>query len=497
MQQGYDHSKEPARVYNEYVAKSAINIIDPSGMKNMTDYDIYQSPFSWRYGSMEMRQIWSVRETRLLWRKIWVALAESQVPYHLVTKEQAAALADQATNLNLQRSFELEQKLKHDLMAELEAFGEVCPGSAGILHLGATSMDIKDNALVLQQKKALDLILSRLEDLLSHLADLIQDWAAFPLQGYTHLQPAEPTTLGYRLAGYGQDLLSGHQDLIDFRDQIKGKGFTGAVGTSASFAALLGKEHLPAFQKDLSAKLGLSFFSVTNQTYPRVQDFQLVTLLAGIGAALYRLAFDVRILQSPGFGELAEPFGKDQVGSSAMPFKQNPILSEKINSLGRTLAQFPRIAWDNAAHSLLERTLDDSANQRIYLPESFLCLDEMLSGTQTILSGLQIREETIQRRLHEYGLFSGTEILLMELSKVGADRQQMHKIIRSHALAAWDAIKRGAPNPIKDLLINDPAVGEYLEENQINASLEGTVYLGDAPSRAIALAKKINQVVGS
>ena len=461
----------------------------------MADHNIYQSPFSWLYGSQEMRDLWGVKGTRLLWRKIWVTLAETQVSYGLVTKDQAASLAKKASDLNLERSFELENELKHDLMSELTAFAEACTESSGILHLGATSMDIKDNALVLQQKAALDLVLAQLKQALVLIAELIQKWADFPLMGYTHLQAAEPTTLGYRLAGYGQDLLLAYLDLVDFSVQIKGKGFTGAVGTSASFATLLGEESLPGFQEIMSRKLDLDFFPVTNQTYSRLQDYMLVTRLAGVGATLYRFAFDLRILQSPGFGELAEPFGNSQVGSSAMPFKQNPILSEKINSLGRYLAQLPRIAWDNTAHSLLERTLDDSANQRIFLPEAFLCLDEILSGTIKILSGLEVRQQAIQRNLNDYGAFAGTERLLMELVKAGADRQEMHEIIRTHALAAWEAVRQGKSNPIKDLLVNDSALTSFLDEKQINAYLEFSAYLGDGASRANDLADKIHQAV--
>lgn len=463
----------------------------------MANQATYQSPFSWRYGSKGMRNVWGVEKTRLLWRKIWVALAEAQVSYGLVTKEQAASLASQAAALDLKRSFELEKELKHDLMAELKAFAEGCPDASGILHLGATSMDIKDNALIMQQKEALDLILNQLGQLLITLADLVQQWADFPVMGYTHLQPAEPTTLGYRLAGYGQDLLRGYQDLADFSNQIKSKGFTGAVGTSASFSALLGEENLPGFQEVMSRKLDLDFFSVTNQTYPRLQDYQLTSHLAGIGASLYRLAFDLRILQSSGFGELAEPFGENQVGSSAMPFKQNPILSEKINSLGRYLAQLPRIAWDNMAHSLLERTLDDSANQRIYLPEAFLCLDELLSGTIKILSGLEVHAEIIRNNLREFGPFAGTEKLLMELVKAGADRQEMHEIIRSQAMAAREAIQQGSLNPLEDLLVNDPVLTGFLDKEQISEYLGDEAYLGDAPARAKDLAAKIRQAVRS
>ena len=461
-------------------------------MDNLT----YQSPFSWRYGSADMRKIWSLYNTRFLWRKIWVALAEVQIGYGLVSSDQAAALKNKADQVDLSRSQEMESRLQHDLMAELKVFAEQCADAGGVLHLGATSMDIKDNASILQQKSALNLILKRSEDLLSVLSRLIKEWADTPQIGITHLQPAEPTTLGYRLAQPAQDLLGYHLELIRFTEGIKGKGFTGAVGTSASFAVLLGEDNLPGFQEKMSGKLGLDFYSVVNQTYPRVQDYQLLALLAGQGAALYKLAFDMRLLQSPGLGELAEPFGNDQIGSSAMPFKQNPIKSEKLNSLGRILAQLPRTAWDNAAHSLLERTLDDSANRRMIIPEAFLCADEMLTVMTEILSGLKVNEEAIQANLAEYGPFAATEKVLMLLGKNGADRQEMHHILREYSLQAWDAVRKGEPNPLPDLVRGAPVFLEYLSADELSQAMSGSGYLGDAAARAKILAEQIEVKLG-
>ncbi len=463
----------------------------------MADHTIYQSPFSWRYGSPEMQRIWGLEFTRILWRKIWVALAETQVRYGLVSQEQAAELRENQTRLDLKRSLELERERKHDLVAEMEVFAEQCPEAGGVIHLGATSMDIKDNASVLQQKAALALIISSLEKLLINLADLIRKQADRPVMGFTHLQSAEPSTLGYRLAQSAQDLLLGYQDLKAFTNRIKGKGFTGAVGTSASYAALLGEENLPAFQEELSRKLGLEFFPVVTQTYPRLQDYRLLTRLAELGAVLYKLAFDLRILSSTCLGELGEPFGEEQVGSSAMPFKQNPIRSEKINSLGRYLAQLPRTAWDNAAHNLLERTLDDSANRRIILPEGFLCLDEMLLATREVLSGMQIHQAAIQANLADYGPFAATEKLLMILSKAGADRQVMHEIIRGHAGEAWEAVRQGDDNPLIEMLTGDSRLQGYLSADEIREVLQGTAYLGDAAQRARDLADHIQTILGS
>lgn len=462
-------------------------------MENST----YQSPFSWRYGSSEMREVWSIQTTRILWRKIWAALAEVQVDYGLVTREQAASLFEKVDKLDLARSFELESELQHDLMAELKVYGEQCPEAGGIIHLGATSMDVKDNSSIMQQKIALDLILDRSRELLLTLSDLILKWSKTPLMGFTHLQPAEPTTLGYRLAQPAQDLFDYHQELTKLAGDLKSKGFTGAVGTSASFGVLLGVENLGNFQKRMAKILELDFFTITNQTYPRSQDFKLLSLLAGQGAVIYKMAFDLRLLQSPVMGEMAEPFGKDQVGSSAMPFKQNPIKAEKINSLGRILAQLPRTAWDNAAHSLLERTLDDSANRRIILPEAFLCADEMLVTMTEVLSGLQVHEERIQKNLLEYSPFAATENVLMILSKKGADRQEIHHRLRDHALKAWADVRQGDPNPMIELVADDPVFLEFLPAEELRQAMKGKAYLGDAEIRAENFVKSLKMKLSS
>jgi adenylosuccinate lyase len=324
---------------------------------------------------------------------------------------------------------------------------------------------------------------------------LIDKWADTPLIAFTHLQPAEPSTLGYRLALYGQDLLQDYQAIRNLVSGIRGKGFKGAVGTSASFAELLGADKLSEFEMKLSKSLDLPFFSVSSQVYPRKQDLDVISALAGLGASLYKLAFDLRLLQSPPIGELAEPFGEKQVGSSAMPFKRNPIRSEKINSLARYLASLPRIAWDNAAHSLLERTLDDSANRRILLPEAFLATDELLQTANGIFANLQIDEAAIARNLDIYGPFAATERVLMALVKAGADRQVMHERIRAHAMKAWETLGRGGENPLVDYLCKDSEVGEYLSEQEIQRLMSARTHVGDAPQRARALAKTIREIV--
>jgi adenylosuccinate lyase len=459
-------------------------------------FEVYLSPFSWRYSSAEMRQIWSEVNKRRLWRLIWVALAEVQAEFELIQPEQVDDLRDHVDDVDMDRALEIEADIHHDLMAELMVFAEQSPIGGGILHLGATSMDIEDNADALRIRSSLDLVLESLRTLLKLFANKIEVWADTPLIGFTHLQPAEPSTLGYRLSLYAQDLLSDLEVLDQVRNQVRGKGFKGAVGSAASFGELIGVENLTQFEARLSERLNLAFYPVTSQTYPRKQEYQVLSGLAGLAGSLYKFAFDLRLLQSPPIGELAEPFGSAQVGSSAMPFKRNPINAEKINSLARALAKMPDLAWDNAAHSLLERTLDDSANRRTLLPEAFLTADELLRVTLRILEGLLVDEIAIARNLSVYGPFAGTERVLMTLSKSGADRQAMHERLRKHALAAWSSIREGCPNPLVDLVTHDQVFTGYLSQDELQVLLDAKQYVGNAPQRAHDLVNVIRQAVG-
>lgn len=453
----------------------------------------YQSPFSWRYGSDEMRALWSEIEKRKLWRRIWIALAEAQSEAGLVTPEQVADLKAHAEQIDLARAQEIEAEIRHDLMAEVKTYAEQCPIGGGIIHLGATSMDVSDNADALRQRAALDLILARLADLLDAFADQIERWANVPTIGWTHLQPAEPTTVGYRLAAYAQDLLEDYHDLERIRGRLRGKGIKGAVGTAASYGELLsGTWMTPAvLEQKVMTKLGLEAFPIASQTYPRRQDYTLINALAALAATLYRFAFDLRLLQSPAFGEWSEPFSAKQVGSSAMPFKRNPISAENIDSLGKYIAALPRIGWDNTSHSLLERTLDDSANRRIFIPEAFLGLDEMLRTAARLITGLAVDERAIAQNMADYGVFAAAERVMMAAARVGADRQELHEVIRQHSMAAWDAIRSGKPNPLIDMLANDSYLATYLTADQIRALMDASDYLGTAPQRALELAKSL------
>ena len=471
----------------------------------MYDHETYLSPLTWRYGSDEMRRIWSEGHKRRLWRRVWVALAEAQVEFGLVTPEQAADLRAHAGDVDVDRALHIEAEIKHDLMAEIKAFAEQCPVGGGIIHLGATSMDVEDNADALRLRQALDLLLDQLRALLADLAELIESRSDQACMAYTHLQPAEPTTVGYRLAQYGFDLLIDLEELQRLRASLKGKGFKGATGTSASYTQLLFSPQAgegPRTARDLEARimarLGLDAFPVATQVYPRKQDWLLLNAVAGLAGSLYKFAFDLRILQAQPFGEWSEPFGSRQVGSSAMPFKRNPINSENLDSLARFVATLPRVAWDNAAHSLLERTLDDKSNRRLILSQAFLLGDELLGRAHRVLRQLVIRDGVVARTLGLYGTFAATERLLMELAKAGADRQEMHELIRQHSLAAWDALQEdpAAPNPLPGLLSADPAVLAFLPEERVRALLDAGGYVGDAPERARHLAHLIREAVG-
>jgi adenylosuccinate lyase len=462
-------------------------------MTDTFNHETFLSPFTWRYGSQEMRRLWSEVGRRRLWRRLWVALAQAQQKAGLVTEAQVEDLRAHQEAVDLERALQIEAEIHHDLMAEVKTYAEQCSVGGGIIHLGATSMDIEDNAEALRLRAGVDILLQRLKEVLMVLSALIEAEAEQVCMAFTHLQPAEPTTVGYRLAGYGQDLLADFEQLRRIRGEIRGKGFKGAVGTGASYQELLIGTGMSAgeLEQHIMTALKLDSFLIATQTYPRRQDWDVLNALAGLGMTIYRMAFDLRLLQSPPFGEWAEPFGKSQVGSSAMPFKRNPIHAENMDSLARFLAALPRVAWDNAAHNLLERTLDDSANRRLILPEAFLTADELLARMGRVLKGLRIDREAIQRNMAVYGVFAATERLLMEAVRSGGNRQELHEIIREHSLMAWEALRHHQPNPLIDSLSADRQITALVSPERVKQLLNAEAYVGDAPQRARAMAAKI------
>jgi adenylosuccinate lyase len=455
----------------------------------------YQSPFTIRYGSDKMRTLWSEATKRKIWRRVWVAVAEAQAAADLISPEQIDEIKEHASNVDLKRAKEIENEIGHDLMAELKTFAEQCPLGGAVLHWGLTSADVKDNTDVVLQRTALAMILGVLRDLLSHFAELIEATADLPIMGYTHLQPAEPTTLGYRLGGYAQDLLSHFDNLAHIRMKLRGKGIKGAVGTSAPFIEMLADTQITPemLESTVMDALGIEAHPITSQTYPRLQDHTLLCGLSGLAASLHKFAFDLRLMQSPGFRTASEPFAEQQVGSSAMPFKRNPVKTEKICSLARQVAAGVSVTWQNAASTLLERTLDDSANRRSIIPEAFLACDEMLQTAVEVVTDLEVDETSCATYLSTYGSFAAIERILTALVRAGADRQEMHERLRQHSMRAWAAIRAGKPNPLQDQLASDTTLLHFMQPARLQELLDASSYVGLAPYRARELATHIQE----
>ncbi len=471
---------------------------------NSFNFSTFISPFTWRYGSKEMRQIFSEENKYRLWRKIWVALATAQKKAGLLSGEELNDLIKYQDDIDIGRILEIEKDTRHDIVAAIREFAEKAKIGGGKIHLGATSMDITDNADILRINEALVLINDKLLQVLSSFSQKIAKYADFPCLGYTHLQPAEPTTLGYRFASYAQDLLLDTSMIYIIKVKyIKGKGLKGAVGTAASYKALLQSGHaakypsistetlMTGFEKSIMRELGIDAFLITSQVYPRKLDYLILTALASIAQSASKFAFDLRVMQSPGFGEWQEPFGKSQVGSSAMPFKKNPAKSENICSLARYVSTLPIVAWENASQSLLERTLDDSGNRRIILPNAFLAVDEILNTLARIVEGLIINEERIAFNLHQYAPFAATEAIIIEAVKSAANRQEVHELIRKISMKAWGQVQKNKTNPMEELLLQNTKLKKYVPPGKLKELLNISCHVGDAPQRARSLVKKI------
>ncbi|HUM70738.1 MAG TPA: lyase family protein, partial [Chloroflexota bacterium] len=329
------------------------------------------------------------------------------------------------------------------------------------------------------------------------LAEKIEATAALPTMAHTHIQPAEPTTLGYRFAVYAQDLLDDYTNLQSLISNLKGKGFKGAVGTQAGYTELLAGTGMSPEEMEAAAMaiLELPYFPIATQTYTRQQDLRVQQVLAGMAASLHKFALDFRILQSPPFGEWAEPFGKGQVGSSAMPFKRNPINTENICSLARYVAGLPAVAWDNASQAILERSLDDSANRRVFQADGFLATDEMLRRAIRLVREMAIDERAIARNMAIYGPFAATERVLMALVAAGASRQDGHEWIREASLQAWVAMKEGKDNPLVGILISDMRILGYLGAEDVRELMRAEGHVGTAVARARAFAQTLHDAI--
>ncbi len=458
------------------------------------DFSGYLSPFSWRYGSKEMRKLFSEEENRKKWRKVWLALAKAQGKAGLIDEKHLKQIEQNLNNIDIEAAHKIEREIKHDLMAELRVFSEQSGEAGGKLHLGATSMDIEDNAEILKMQEGIKILRMGISACLTALRKKIKTYKNTQIIAQTHLQTAEPSTLGYRLAIYAQDLIMDLELLEAIEKFVKGKGFKGAVGTSAAYEKLLkGKMRAEEMEKLAMAELKLRTFEATTQTYPRKLDYLVLSALASIAGSLHKFAFDMRVLQSPFIYELAEPFGEKQVGSSAMPFKKNPIKAERVCSLSRYVAALPAVAWNNAANSLLERTLDDSANRRIIIPEAFMAIDESLRISAELMDGMVVNEVQIKKNLEKFAPFAMTEVLLIELAKKGADRQKMHELIRQMSMLAWRVVQEGKENPLRKLAIENKKLEKYMTEAEIKDAFNTRMHIGNAIDKC----ERFDSIIGS
>ncbi|HEV8583258.1 MAG TPA: adenylosuccinate lyase [Thermoanaerobaculia bacterium] len=423
--------------------------------------DTPQNPLYERYASPEMARIFSSRHRFRTWRRLWITLAQCERELGLpITGEQIAALERTADDVDLERVAELERRTRHDVVAHLRHYAEqadrVHQGAGGILHLGATSAFVTDNADVLLMREALELLAGRLAAAVRELAAFARRHRALPCLAYTHFQPAQLTTVGKRACLWIQDFLMDQAEIRHRLAALRCRGVKGTTGTQASFLTLFHGDGAKVRELDrlVARRLGLPSFPVTGQTYPRKQDSQALATLAGIAETCHKLGTDLRLLQ--GVGELSEPFDAEQVGSSAMAYKRNPVRSERMCSLARRLITDSLNGPLNAATQWLERSLDDSANRRLVIADTFLGADAVLGLAAHISAGLVVREGTIATRVNRELPFMATETLLMEAVLRGGDRQELHERLRGYSLSAQGTLEDGGENPLIDLVVSDP-----------------------------------------
>ena len=448
-------------------------------------HDRYRNPLVERYASEEMAALFSARNRIRAWRRIWVALAESQAELGLggVTAEQAVALARAADDIDFGRADELERELRHDVMAHVRAFGEAAPVAAPILHLGATSAFVVDNADLLVMRDATRVVERKCLCVVHALAEFAERWADLPTLGWTHFQPAQPTTVGKRACLWIADLLLDLDEVAFRLDGFRLRGLKGTTGTQASFLALAGGDGavVDELERRVVQKLGASAaFPVTGQTHSRKVDAAWAATIAGVAESCGKFSHDLRLLQH--LGEVLEPFGARQVGSSAMPYKRNPMRAERMSALSRFAIQTAGNLAYTAATQWLERTLDDSAIRRIAIPELFLAVDSLLVLYHGVAAGLEVRNARIAQNLERELPAMATETLLMAAAESGGDRQELHERIRVHAREAAARIEGGEGSDLLDRLAGEPGFAGLPEETWRQARDPAT-YVGRAPEQ--------------
>lgn len=444
----------------------------------------YSSPLAGRYASRAMQENFSARRRALVWRDLWIALAECQRELGLdIGATQVEALRAAREDIDFDRVAELERELRHDVMAHVHAFGEKAPEARGILHLGATSCFVADGADLVLIQEGLRLVRARLVGVARALTDFCREQRDQPILGFTHFQPAQPTTLGKRAALWLQDFLLDLEEVESVLDRLPFRGAKGTTGTQASFLQLFAGDHDKVRRLDrmVAERMGFSrVVAVCGQTYPRKWDALVLHALAGVAASAAKLAVDLRLLAHR--REVEEPFGKKQVGSSAMPYKRNPMRCERVGSLARYLLHLAPNGLDTAANQWLERTLDDSANRRLVIPESFLCADAILILVQDICSGLVVHPRVIAASLARELPFLATESILMAAVTAGGDRQDLHERLRVHAHAAAARMKdEDGANDLLDRIAADPIFAAV--RGDLPGLVDARRFVGRAPQQ--------------
>ena len=440
--------------------------------------DVYESPLSSRYASPYMLHLFSADMRFQTWRRLWTALARAEHELGLpITAEQVAELEAHITDIDYAVAEQREREVRHDVMAHVYAYGKAAPSAAGIIHLGATSCYVTDNADLILYRDGLRYLRGELLGVLANLAAFAREYAAVPTLGYTHYQPAQPVTVGKRAALWMQDFLSDLEELDHILATLKFLGCRGTTGTEASFMDLFDGDgaKIDEMNRRIAAEFGFDrCFSVCGQTYPRKTDSRILNVLSSLAQSAYRMANDIRLLQHD--RQVEEPFEKNQIGSSAMAYKRNPMRCERICSLSRYLMADAANAPMTASVQWLERTLDDSANRRIALPEGFLCADAVLRLCQNVTNGLHVNEKIVDRTIREYLPFLATENIMMEAVKRGGDRQELHERIRQHSMAATARMKEGERCDLLDRLAADPAFG--MTRAELDAVMDPALYTG-------------------
>ena len=453
-------------------------------------HDTYETPLNSRYASREMQKIFSPDRKFTTWRKLWVALAESEMEMGLpVTQAQVDELKAHVEDIDYEAARRHEERTRHDVMAHVLAYGDVCPNARGVIHLGATSCYVTDNADILMLRDALTLVREKVLEVIRRLRAFALEYKDLPTLGYTHLQPAQLTTVGKRATLWMQDLLMDLDEVNFALSSLKLLGNRGATGTQESFMKLFDGdgEKVDELERRIARKVGMEkCFAVSGQTYPRKLDSRVLGALSGIAQSAYKFAQDLRLLQS--FREVEEPFEKGQIGSSAMAYKRNPMRSERICALSRHVMTVVQDAQMTAATQWFERTLDDSANRRLSLPEAFLATDAVLELYANIASGMVVYPAMIGKRVMENLPFMATEAILMEGVRLGGDRQELHERIRVHSQAAAARMKQeGKESDLMERIAADPAFP--MDHEHLTKLLSPENYTGRAAEQTVNFVK--------